>query len=164
MDHTHFCWTRVSTNHLESQIDFLPFDGLTKQSIRIHQQKTIGQFSPVINAWSGFSAPSVVAVVISIVGKVSLTRKSFKLFYLSTTVLLSHVVSSQTKVSSAPLEYLDVCYAYRLHAIHFLRARLIRISLRCLGPRFLEPLTASCDQSDFSLRLGKEIISSSETS
>ena len=26
MDHTHICWTRVSTNHLESQIDFLPFD------------------------------------------------------------------------------------------------------------------------------------------
>ena len=78
MDHTHICWTRVSTNHLESQIDFLPFDVLTKQSIGIHQQKTIGQFSPVINAWSGFSAPSVVAVVISIVGKVSLTRKKFQ--------------------------------------------------------------------------------------
>ena len=87
----------------------------------------------MINAWSGFSAPSVVAVVISIVGKVSLTRKSFKLFYLSTTVLLSHVVSSQTKVSSAPLECLDVYYAYRLHAINFLKAMPIRISLRYLG-------------------------------
>ena len=116
MDHTHICRTRVSTNHLESQIDFLPFDVLTKRSIGIRQQKTIGQFSRVINAWSGFSAPSVVVLVISIVGKVSLTRKSFKLFYLSTTVLLSHVVSSQTKVSSAPLECVDVYYAYRLHA------------------------------------------------
>ena len=36
MDHTHICRTRVSTNHLESQIDFLPFDVLTKQSIGIH--------------------------------------------------------------------------------------------------------------------------------
>ena len=36
MDHTHICRTRVSTNHLESQIDFLPFDVFTKQSIRIH--------------------------------------------------------------------------------------------------------------------------------
>ena len=159
MDHTHICRTRVSTNHLESQIDFLPFDVLTKQSIGIRQQKTIGQFSRVINAWSGFSAPSVVVLVISIVGKVSLTRKSFKLFYLSTTVLLSHVVSSQTKVSSAPLECVDVYYAYRLHAIHFLKARPIRISLR-----YLETLTASCDQSDLSLRLGTEIILSSETS
>ena len=35
MDHTHICRTRVSTNHLESQIDFLPFDVLTKQSIGI---------------------------------------------------------------------------------------------------------------------------------
>ena len=119
MDHTHICRTRVSTNHLESQIDFLPFDVLTKQSIGIRQQKTIGQFSSVINAWSGFSAPSVVVLVISIVGKVSLTRKSFKLFYLSTTVLLSHLVSSQTKVSSATLECVDVYYTYRLHAMPF---------------------------------------------
>ena len=36
MDHTHICRTRVSTNHLESQIEFLPFDVLTKQSIGIH--------------------------------------------------------------------------------------------------------------------------------
>ena len=60
-------------------------------------------------------------------------EKSFKLFYLSTTVLLSHFVSSQTKVSSAPLECLDVYYAYRLHAIHFLKAMTKRISLRYLG-------------------------------
>ena len=60
-------------------------------------------------------------------------EKSFKLFYLSTTVLLSHFVSSQTKVSSAPLECLDVYYANRLHAINFLKAMPRRISLRYLG-------------------------------
>ena len=49
------------------------------------KQKIIGQLEHVINAWSLRSTPSV-AVVISIVGKLSETGKSFKVYYPSPSV------------------------------------------------------------------------------
>ena len=102
MDHTHFIGHTYRPIHsLLHQVatittNIMSFDVyLSSSSARKYhstlmmlepaKQKIIGQLVLVINAWSLRSTPSV-AVVISIVGKLSETGKSFKVYYPSPSV------------------------------------------------------------------------------
>ena len=97
-----FYWTHISTNPFSTapgghhHHNIMSFDVYlwpssarkyhsTLMMLEPAKQKIIGQLVLVINAWSLRSTPSV-AVVISIVGKLSETGKSFKVYYPSPSV------------------------------------------------------------------------------